>query len=167
MKTIFRLCLIAIISFGALSCTKSNMSDLAGTTAPDIEPFVYSKIERNIVQPAPMELGTSSAIIHQGDSVTIFLPYSRRNEEFVKSTIIMTDDATGATINMYDLIPYTDPSASQLNLPENLTGQPEFFYVTFVADESYTGRTVSIATRLEGQITMSTDALYGAFTVIP
>lgn len=167
MKTIVRLCLIAIISFGAMSCTKSKVTDLTGTANPDNEPFVYSKIERTIVQPAPMELGTSSAVIHSGETVTIFVPYISRNEEFVKTTVVMTDDATGLAINQYDLISHLDPSAAQLNLPENLTGQPEFFFVTFVADESYTGRTVSITTRLEGQITNSTDFLIAAFTVIP
>jgi hypothetical protein len=150
-----------------MSCTKSKLTDLTGTANPNNEPFIYSKIERNIVQPAPMELGTSSAVIRTGDTVTFFLPYTSRNEEFVESTVVLSDDATGLAINQYDLLPYSDPSAAQLNLPENLTGQPEFFFVTFVADESFVGKTVSITTRLEGQITISTDVLNAAFSVIP
>jgi hypothetical protein len=167
MKTIFHLCVVAFISFATLSCTKTDLSKLTAETPVNNDPYISSKIDKYIVQPGSMELGTSSAIMHQGDSVTIFLPYSVVNESFVTSKVTMTDDATGLPINTYDLVSYTDPSASQLKLPDDLFYHPEFFFVTFVADESYTGKTVSITTTLEGQTTYSSDVLNGAFSIIP
>jgi hypothetical protein len=167
MKTIFHLCVIAFFSFATLSCRKTDLTNLTTETLPNTNPYIYSKIERNIVEPSGMELGTPSAIIHQGERVTIFLPYSIANEIFVTAKMTMTDDATGLPINTYDLIPYTDPSASQLTLPTSLVDHPEFFFVTFVADESYADKTVSLTTELEGQFTYSTDALNEAFSVVP
>jgi hypothetical protein len=167
MKTIFHLCVIAFFSFATLSCRKTDLTKFTAETPPITDPFIYSKIEKNIVEPAGMELGTPSAIIHQGERVTIFLPYSIANETFATAKVTMTDDATGLPISTYDLVPYTDPSASNLTLPGNLFNHPEFFFVSFVADESYVGKTVSVTTNLEGQITYSTDVLNAAFSVIP
>ena len=167
MKTIFHLCVVAIFSLAAVSCTKSDLIEQHSTTPPNTDPVIDSKINRFIVEPSAMELGTASAVMHQGDRVTIFLPYSVGNETFVSTTVTMTDDATGLPINTYDLLSYTDPSASQLGLPDNMIYHPEFFFVTFVADENYTGKTVSITTNLAGQTVSSTDVLNAAFSVIP
>jgi hypothetical protein len=167
MKTIFHLCIIAFFSFAVLSCTKTDFTKLAAQAPLNTDPYISSKIEKNIVQPAEMELGTPSAIVHQGDTVTIFLSYSIANEAFSNARVTMSDDATGLPIKEYDLVPSTDPSASQLTLPASLSNHPDFFFVSFVADESYTGKTISINTDLEGQITNSTDVLKAAFSVIP
>ena len=167
MKTIFHLFVIAYLSFAAVSCTKTDLSKLTAETPPDTDPAIYSKIERYIVQPSPMELGTPSAVLRQGETVTIFLPYSVTNESFASAKMTMTDDATGLPINTYDLVPSTDPSAANLTLPENLFYNPPFFFVSFVVDEGYTSKTVSISTYLEGQVTYSADVINAAFTVIP
>jgi hypothetical protein len=167
MKTIFHLCTIALLSFVTLSCTKTDLSKLTAEPAPNNDAAITSRIERNIVQPIEVELGTPDAIIHQGETVTIFLPYSIANETFAATKITMTDDATGLPINTYDLVPSTDPSASQLTLPGTIFNEPQFFFVSFVADEAYAGKTVSITTNLEGQVTYSIEELKAAFSVVP
>jgi hypothetical protein len=160
--------MIAFLSVAAVSCTKSDLSKLTAEPAPITDPFIYSKIEKTIAEPSEMELGTAGAIIQQGQRVTIFLPYSIANETLVNAKMTMTDDATGLVINTYDLIPSTDAAAAQLTLPTNIIiNHSEFFFITFVADESYAGKTVSITTMLEGQVTYSNDVLNAAFSVIP
>jgi len=166
MKTISRLCAIAIFSLCVASCTKTDLNQ----TVPNpvtAEPTISSRIERNIVEPGEMELGTPAAIIHGGERITIFVPYSIINEAFTSSRITMTDEATGETIDSYDLVPSTDPSGYELNKPSSMHEQPNFFFVTFVANESYVGKTVAITTTLQGQVTLSTDVLNSAFTVVP
>ena len=167
MKTIFHLCTIALLCFVTLSCTKTDLSKLTAEPAPNNDPAISSGIERKIVQPIEVELGTPDAIFHQGETVTIFIPYSIANETFTSTKITMTDDATGLPINTYDLVSSNDPSASQLTLPATVQNKPQFFFVSFVADEGYTGKTISITTNLEGQVTYSADELKTAFTVVP
>ena len=165
MKTIFQFCAVAIISLAVISCQKSNLSEFS-VAPPNTDPMIYSKISKQIVQPAAMELGSQSAVIHEGETVTIFLPYTAKNESFVSATIKMTDALTGETINTYDMVPSADESASQLQLPDELLDHPEFFFITFVANENYTGRSVSISTNLTGQVTSSTDEVVSAFSVV-
>ena len=167
MKTIFQLCVITFLSFAAVSCTKSGIIKASQPTPVNADPYISSKIERNIVQPAEMELGTPAAIIHQGETVTIFVPYSITNESFVNTKITMNDDATGLPLNTYELVSSADPSASQLTLPASMYDQPNFYFVTFAADESYVGKRVSITAKLEGEITYSVNELNAAFTVVP
>ncbi|HET6993422.1 MAG TPA: hypothetical protein VFI06_00505 [Chitinophagaceae bacterium] len=169
MKTVFHLCVVAVISFAALSCTKSDFSRLTAENPsnPNTDPYISSKIERNIVDPGEMELGTASAIIHQGEKVTIFVPYTIGNEVFSTATITMTDDATGLPIKTYDLLSYNDESSAQLTLPATVSRSQEFYFISFVADESYTGKTISITSLLEGHATSSTAVIQSAFSVEP
>ena len=169
MKTVFQFFVVAILSFGALSCTKSSSTNNVVMPPPSSnDPFIYSRISRNIVQPVSMQLGTASSTLHLDDVVTIFVPYDSRNEEFTSTAITMADEATNLPINTYDMISSEDPSAADLNLPEEIMfGQHKFFFVTFHIDESYIGKSVSITSRLEGQITSSTDVINGAFNVVP
>jgi hypothetical protein len=170
MKTIFHLCIIAILSLAAISCTKSDLSRLTAEQPVDTntDPFIYSKIERNIVEPFEVQLGTPDAVFQEGEKVTIFLPYSIANETFSTAKVTMTDDATGLPINTYDLLSYNDASASQLALPASLSDHKQpFFFISFIADEGYAGKTVSITTTLEGQATNSTDVVNAAFSVVP
>jgi hypothetical protein len=167
MKTLFNFFVIAVLSMGALSCTKSSStSTIVTPPPPNTDPFIYSRINRNIVQPVTMQLGTTSSILHIGDVVTIFLPYSSTNEEFVSTTITMADGSTDLPINTYSLVSSADASASGLTLPDDMLDQHNFFFVTFVIDETYLGKSVSLKSKLEGQITTSTDALAGAFSVV-
>ena len=165
MKTIIHLCVIATLSFATLSCKKSDLPQNNLLTATNNDAVIDSRIDRFILEPTSMELGTPDAIIHEGDRVTIFLPYEIVNENFVSAMITMTDDATGLPVNTYDMVSSKDPTASQLVLPENLMNNPEFFFVTFVANEDYTGKTISVTTKLVGNSTFSTDVLNAAFSV--
>lgn len=165
MKTIIHLCVVATISLATLSCKKSDLPQNNLLTTSNNDAVIDSRIDRFILEPTSMELGTPDAIIHQGDRVTIFLPYEIVNENFVSAMITMTDDATGLPVYTYDMVSSKDPSASQLVLPENLSDNAEFFFVTFVANEDYTGKTISITTKLIGHSTSSTDVLNAAFYV--
>ena len=164
MKIVFRFCVAAILCVGAVSCTKST----SGIAMPsNNEPFIYSKINTSIAQPIHMQLGTESSILSVGDRVTIFLPYSSRNEEFVSRNITMTDVLTEEPIRTYQLVSSEDPSASDLILPDDMLDQQNFFFVTFVIDESYTGKSITLKSTLEGQHTSSRDVMPAAFSVLP
>jgi len=169
MKTVFQFFVVALLSFGTLSCTKSTSTNNVVSPPPsNNDPFIYSRISRNIVQPVAMQLGTASSTLHMGDVVTIFVPYDSRNEEFTSTAITLSDDATNLPINTYSMISSEDPLAADLNLPEEImVGQHNFFFVTFRIDESYIGKSVAITSLLEGQITSSTDIITGAFHVVP
>ena len=165
MKTITHLCVAAILSFAIVSCKKSVLPQNDQLPAFNNEPFLDSRIDRFIMEPTSMELGTPDAIVHEGNQVTIFLPYEIVNDNFVSAMITMTDDATGLPVNTYELVSSKDPSASQLVLPEDLSDNADFFFVTFVANEDYTGKSISITTKLIGHSTSSTDVLNSAFSV--
>jgi hypothetical protein len=166
MKMIFRLCAIAFFSIALSSCSKTDLSIPQGGAPPTPDAFISSRIEPNIVEPADMTLGTTSAVLHQGDKMTIFVPYSISNESFVTATVTMTDDATGLPINTYDLVPSTDALASNITLPQSLFNQQNFYFLSFIADENYGGKTVTITTTLVGEVTHSTEVLNAAFSVI-
>ena len=170
MKTVFRICVVAFLSVGAMSCTKSSSSGTSGIVtppAPDTDPFIYSKINTQIAEPVPMQLGTESSIVHPGDRVTIFVPYSLRNETFAYATITMADKLTNEPIRTYDMISSEYASSSEIVLPENMGDDNRFFFVTFVVDGSYANKSITLKSKLQGQITSSSDELIGAFTVIP
>jgi hypothetical protein len=168
MKIVFRFCVAAILCVGAASCTKSSgTSGIVAPPNPSIEPFIYSKINPSIAQPARMQLGTASSILNVGDQVTIFLPYSSWNEEFVSRTITMIDQATNEPIGSYVLTSSEDPSASDLILPEDMLDKQQFFFVTFVIDENYIGKSITLKTTLQGQHASSFDEMPGAFNVLP
>jgi hypothetical protein len=113
-----------------------------------------------------MELGTASAIIHEGNTVTIYLPYAMDNEQLQSATITFTDDATGLPVSTLNLIKSTDPSAAGLNPPDGLRYVP-FMFVTFTAESDYTNKTISISTTMTGAHITSTDAIGAAFSVQP
>ena len=167
MKTIFHLCIIAIFSFAAVACKKSALPEPIAAIPGYNEPGITSKINRFIMEPVSMQLGTEYSVIHKGDKVTILVPYTNVNENITSATITMTDDATGLPVGTYDLIPSTDESASLLTLPKNMTYQKDFYYVSFEASEEYFGKKISITTTLVGENMTSTDVLSAAFTVEP
>jgi hypothetical protein len=167
MKTIFHLCVIAIFSIATVSCKKSDLSDVTSEPTVYTEPTISSKINPFIIEPSALELGTEFAVIHTDEKVTFFIPYSITNENIKNATVTMTDDATGLTVNTYNLIPSSDPSASSLNFPDNMELGKEFYFISFVASEEYVGKTISISTRISGESTTSRDQLNAAFSVTP
>jgi hypothetical protein len=166
MKTILSVITIAFLSAAVVSCTKSDLSGNTIQTPVNTDPYISATINRSIVQPTAMELGTPSSILRQGDVVTIFVPFATRNEAIVSTTLTITDDATGEIIETHNLSHSTDPSATDLTLPENLYNDGNYFFVTFAVGDAYVGKTVSLKTKLEGQNISSEDVIPAAFTVI-
>src|SRR2546423_15376364 len=110
MKTIFRLSLTAILLLAIVSCKKADFS----SAPPENPPLLNARIYHFISEPVSMEMGTPQSTINTGDWVTVFVPYDINNEEINEAKITMTDDATGEDVGVYDLVSYTDASASSL-----------------------------------------------------
>ena len=166
MKIIFRFCVAAILCVGALSCTKSSSSDVV-TPPSNTEPFIFSNINRTISQPSQMVLGTESSVLHVGNRVTIFVPYTMTNDAFVSTTITVADKLSDAPIRTYELISSEDDLAAEIVLPDNMRSQSHYLFATFVLDGSYANKSVTLKSRLQGQTTSSSDELIGAFSVAP
>ena len=167
MKTIFRLCVITVLSVAAVSCKKADLAAPVSATSEYVEPTISSKINPFIIEPASLELGTEFAVVHTDEKATFFIPYSIANENIKSATVTMTDDATGTIVNTYTLVPSSDPSAASLNLPDNMELGKDFYFISFVASEEYVGKTISISTRISGESTTSRDLLSAAFSVTP
>ena len=166
MKAIIHLCLMAIFSIAVSSCSKTDLTNSIGNNnIPNTTPVIDARIYHFVNQPFETELGTPAAVFHEGDNVTIYIPYVVVNDNLQSATISMIDDATGLEIGKYDLVPSTDPSAAQLNIPDAVRLVP-FMFVTFTTDNNYTDKTISLTTSFAGLLTSTTDAVNSAFTVV-
>jgi len=114
-----------------------------------------------------MVLGTESSVLHVGNRVTIFVPYTMTNEAFVSTTITVADKLSDAPIRTYELISSEDDLAAEIVLPDNMRSQSHYLFATFVLDGSYANKSVTLKSRLQGQTTSSSDELIGAFSVAP
>jgi len=114
-----------------------------------------------------MVLGTESSVLHVGNRVTIFVPYTMTNDAFVSTTITVADKLSDAPIRTYELISSEDDLAAEIVLPDNMRSQSHYLFATFVLDGSYANKSVTLKSRLQGQTTSSSDELIGAFSVAP
>jgi hypothetical protein len=164
MKTVLRICILLILSFVLYSCSKTDA--VAATDPPPAIPNITSKIYPYTTQPAPIVLGTAQSVFHEGDVVTLYVPYGVSNDIVVSANLVITDAGSSDVINTFTLLPSSDPSAAQLNLPADLHDVP-FMFVTFTADNAFTGKAVNVSTSIAGSTAHSEDVLNNAFSVIP
>jgi hypothetical protein len=118
------------------------------------------------MEPAPMELGTANSTIYLGETAKFFVPYSIVNEQIVNATMTMVDDATGEVVGTYDMLPSTDESAALLSLPEGMSADQPFYFVSFTAGNEYFGKTISLHSKVTGQSSKSNVSLAAAFQVM-
>jgi hypothetical protein len=163
MKTVIRLSFLAFASFVMFSCKKSDTLVVNEPPVPDT-PNITSKIFPYTTQPVSTSLGSAQTVFTTGDVVTIFVPYGVGNDDIVSSTLVVSDNASGDAIATFDLLPNTDPSAAQLNVPADLHDVP-FMFVTFTADNNFSGKVIDVATSIVGNKAHSEDTLATAFSV--
>jgi len=163
MKTVIRLSFLAFASFVLFSCTKSDALVVNEPPVPD-SPNITSKIFPYTTQPVNAALGSAQTVFNTGDVVTIFVPYGVGNDDIVSSTLVVSDNASKDAIATYPLLLSTDPSAAQLNIPADLQNVP-FMFVTFTADNNFTGKIIDVSTSIVGNKAHSEDTLATAFSV--
>jgi hypothetical protein len=167
MKTTFHICLIALISFATVSCSKSEMGQNPTATFAPAKAEVSASIHRFIMEPSPMEIGTVASTIDYGSDVTLFVPYTLVNEQVVSAKISMIDDATGQMIKSYNLVHSSNETALLLSLPANLLDfNQDYYFIRFNAGDDFNGKTVTLQTEIKGQVSKVKDAVTGAFTVL-
>ncbi len=162
MKTVIRLSFLAIASFVMFSCKKDDA--VVTQPQPQADPNITSKIYPYTTQPISTTLGSAQTVFNTGDVVTIFVPYGVGNDNVVSSSLVASDNASGDAIATYALLPSTDPSAAQLDVPADLHDVP-FMFVTFTADNNFSGKVIDISTSIVGNKAHSEDTLATAFSV--
>jgi hypothetical protein len=163
MKAVIRLSLLAVGFLAMVSCSKTDAPVDNQPPVPDL-PNITSKIFPYTTQPVNATLGSAQTVFNTGDAVTLFVPYGVGNDVIVSSTLVVTDHASGDAIATFNLIPSTDTSAAQLTIPADLQNVP-FMFVTFTADNNYTGKVIDINTSIVGNKAHSEDSLATAFSI--
>ena len=163
MKTILKLAIAATVSVSVISCTKDQIVKDDFVTSVNNNPEIDSKIFTKTNNPMVMEFG-GNAVINAGSRIAIYLPYSINKDVMQSSTITLIDATTEETLGTFNLLESTHSSAATLNIPTELTSVP-FKFAAIDIDNTFSGRTITIATHLAGQVAFSDDVLAAAFSV--
>src|SRR6185436_14278945 len=141
MKKLFHLGMIATIVLIVSSCSKSG-SDLVTNekaTTTQVAKMIpgnqlndpiftsqLSKFYPFINQPEDMAIGDNGAAISTGQLAVFYVTLSPSvaNEIPVSATLSTIDDATGQTIETYNLISYRDVGTVDAIVPTELEGTP-------------------------------------------
>ena len=182
MKKLFHLGMIASILFVMASCSKSA-SDLAANektkqlqlakikagNQPSDPVFTsqLSKFYPAINQPEEMELGDNGAAISTGQIAVFYVILSPdvANEIPVSATLNTIDDATGQTIETYNLISYKDVGTVDAIVPEALVGTPFMVALVYLGDQ-YNDKTITLSSEIQFNNAYSPARLERAFTVV-
>jgi hypothetical protein len=163
MKTILSLAFAATVSATVISCSKNHLPENNFVTTINNDPAITSKIFTKTNDPVSIEFGAGT-VIPTGSRVAIYLPYGINKDVMQAATITLTDEDTKEVLGTFNLVESTHSSAATLNIPLDLAWVT-FKFAAIDIDAAYTGRTVSIATHLAGQVAVSDDVLPGAFSV--
>jgi len=163
MKTILSLAFAAIVSAAIISCTKNQLPENNFVTSVNNNPEISSKIFTKTNNPAAIEFGAST-VITTGSKVAIYLPYGINKDVMQAATITLMDENTKEILGTFSLLESTHSSAATLNIPTDLAWVP-FKFAAITIDNTYTGRTITIATHLAGQVAVSDDVMPNAFSV--
>jgi len=183
MKKLFHLGMIASIVLMLSSCSKSA-GDLAANekaTTTQVAKMIpgnqlndpiftsqLSKFYPFINQPEDMEIGDNGAAISTGQLAVFYVTLSPdvANEIPLSATLSTIDDATGQTIETYNLISYRDIGTVDALVPPELVGTP--FMVALVnLGGQYTDKTITLSSEIQFNNAFSPARLDRAFTVIP
>jgi hypothetical protein len=165
MKTLLRLTLMTFLSATVFSCTKTIDKEWASPNpAQETTPSVSSKIYDYTTMPAFMNLGSPAAVLQEGSTVTIFVPYGIANDKVTGATLTVKEVLFDEQLGTYDLLPSTHSSAAQLIVPDELKSTT-FMFATFAIDAAYAGKTVSLFSTIAGSQVSTSDNLVNAFSV--
>jgi hypothetical protein len=190
MKKLFHPGMIAGIVFMMSSCSKSaselavnenaakaNTDNAAKshvvTSNPGIQlsgPVITSQLSKFypfINQPYYLEMGDNGGTINSGQIAVFYVTLSPdvANEIPVTATLSTIDDATGQTIETYNLISYINIDRVDAIVPEELIGTP-FMLAMVYLDNQYIDKTVTLTSEIEFNNAYSPARLERAFTVI-
>jgi hypothetical protein len=167
MKTVIRLGFLASLSLIIFSCNKQvDTTGTVTTTAPTTAAQITASIFPFTNQPSATVLGEAKSVFHAGDVVAIYVPYGVANDQIVTAQLILENASTNELLGTFDLLPSTDPSGEQLEVPTDLINSL-FMFAKFTIDDSYTGKTVNITTSMIGYKTISQEKLENGFSVQP
>jgi len=190
MKKLFHLGMIAGIFFSLSSCSKSagdlvaneksvktGMDQITGKHLVTLNPrnlqtdpiftSQLSKFYPFINQPYDLELGDNGATLNSGELAVFYVILSDlvMNETPVSATLSMIDDATGQTIETFNLISYRDVGTVDAIVPIGLETTP--FMVALVnLGSQYIDKTVTLASDIQFANAYTPARLERAFTVI-
>ena len=163
MKTILNLFLGATLIVSVASCKKESAESIKLETTVVTDPVIDSKIYSRTNNPSAIEFG-GGTMISTGSRVAIYVPYVVANDALQVATITLVDENTQEPIGTYNLLPSSDASAGTLTIPYDLAYVP-FLFAAIDLDVTFTGKTVTITTHLNGTNTSSDDVLPNAFSV--
>jgi hypothetical protein len=165
MKTLLRLALMTVLSATVFSCSKTIDKEWASQSpAQETAPSISSEIYDYTTMPSFMNLGSPAAVLQEGSTVTIFVPYGIANDKVSNATITVKDVLFDEELGTYNLLPNTHSSAAQLVVPEELKSTT-FMFASFTIDAAYAGKTVSLFSTIAGSQVSTTDNLVNAFSV--
>jgi hypothetical protein len=165
MKTLLRLTLMTFLSATVFSCTKTIDKEWASPSpAQETAPSVSSKIYDYTTMPSFMNLGSPAAVLQEGSTITIFVPYGIANDKVSSATLTVKEVLFEEELGTYTLLPNTHSSAAQLVVPDELKSTT-FMFATFTIDAAYAGKTVSLFSTITGSQVTSADYLLNAFSV--
>jgi hypothetical protein len=167
MKTLVRFAMLSLFSATLFSCTKTIDKEWASASTPPVtEASVSAKIYDYTTQPSFMNLGSQAAILEQGNTITIFVPYAIANDKVTTATLTVKDAEFDELIGTYNLLPSTSSAAAQLVVPEELKFST-FMFATFTVNEAYAGKKVSLYSNIAGSKVATEDSFANAFSVLP
>jgi hypothetical protein len=183
MKKPFHLGMIASIVFIMSSCSKSAGDLVAKENAtasqvakmspgnPLSDPIFSSQLSKFypfINQPEDMQLGDNGAAISTGQLAVFYIQLSPdvANEIPVSATLSTIDDATGQTIETYNLISYRDAGTVDALVPAELEGTP-FMLALVHLEGQYTDKTITLSADIQFNNAYAPARLERAFTVVP
>jgi hypothetical protein len=184
MKKLFHPGTIAGIVLILSSCSKSSsdlaanekataaqvakMNNPANQTSDPIFSSQLSKFYPFINQPYDMEMGDNGAALNTDDLAVFYVILSPdvANLTPTVATLNTVDDATGQTIETFNLISYKDIGTVDAFVPGELVGTP-FMVALVPLGSQYTGKTVTLTSYIEFNGAYSPARLERAFTVIP
>jgi hypothetical protein len=182
MKKLFHTGLIASVLFVMSSCSKSSSDLVANEKAERLQvvktksgnqlsdPVFTSQLSKfypAINQPEEMELGDNGAAISTGQIAVFYVILSPdvANEIPVSATLNTIDDATGQTIETYNLISYKDAGTVDAIVPEALVSTPFMLALVYLGDQ-YNDKTITLSSEIQFNNAYSPARLERAFTVV-
>lgn len=106
----------------------------------------WAKIYPAVAEPRIMDLGTRESVFFNGEGTVLYvLLTDQAPSDLIVGEMVFEDANTGEVITTIPMVPYYDPTAEKLVLPEDIkvSGAP-FLFTPVQIDDQFMGRNISL-----------------------